>query len=207
MEFIERLFAQYGYFVLLFGLPLELIALPIPPGNSTLAYTGYLSHKNVLDLLPALAMAYSGSVIGISIAYWIGKKLGMPLVEKYGKWLFLKPEYLKKTRITYEKYGNKMLLFGFFLPGVRQLNSYFAGIFQVPYRTFALYAYTGAALWVSIFIGIGYVFGNQWQLVFTLIDHFMKFILIILCGTLIIFLLLIWPSRLKKWLDIHKGKS
>lgn len=47
MEMIERLFAQYGYLVLLIGLPMELIALPIPPGNSTLAYTGYLSYKNV----------------------------------------------------------------------------------------------------------------------------------------------------------------
>lgn len=207
MEFIERLFAQYGYLVLLFGLPLELIALPIPPGNSTLAYTGYLAHKNVLELLPALAMAYSGTVLGVTIAYWIGNKLGMPLIEKYGKWLFLKPEYIKKTRITYEKYGNKMLLFGFFLPGVRQFNSYFAGIIQVPYRTFALYAYTGASLWVSIFIGIGYVFGNQWQLVFTWIEHFMKFILIILFSMLIIFLFLKWRSQLKKRLDIQKGKS
>ena len=50
MEIVERLFAQYGYLVLLIGLPIELIASPIPPGNSTLAYTGYLSFKNVLNL-------------------------------------------------------------------------------------------------------------------------------------------------------------
>ena len=115
MEIVERLFAQYGYLVLLIGLPIELIASPIPPGNSTLAYTGYLSYKNVLNLLPALAAAYSGSVLGITITYWIGNKLGMPLIEKYGKWLFLKPKYLKKTKMAYEKYGNKILLFRLFL--------------------------------------------------------------------------------------------
>lgn len=207
MEVVEGLFAQFGYLVLLIGLPMELIALPIPPGNSTLAYTGYLSYKNVLDLLPSLAAALFGSVIGITTTYWIGNKLGMPLIEKYGKYLFLKPKYLKKTRIAYEKYGNKMLLFGFFLPGVRQFNSYFAGIIQVPFRTFALFAYTGSALWVSVFIGIGYVFGNQWQLIFSWIEQFLKFILIILCCMIAIFLLLKWRSRLRKLPNIHEGDS
>ncbi|HZH60723.1 MAG TPA: DedA family protein [Metabacillus sp.] len=207
MEVVEDLFSQYGYLVLLIGLPMELIALPIPPGNSTLAYTGYLSYKNILDLLPALAAAFTGSILGITITYWIGNKIGMPLIEKYGKYLFLKPKYLKKTRIAYEKYGDKMLLFGFFMPGVRQFNSYFAGIIQVPYRTFALYAYTGAALWVSVFIGIGYVFGNQWQLIFSWIEHFLKFILIILCCTIAIFLLLKWRSRLRKWPDTQQKES
>ncbi|KKI92855.1 alkaline phosphatase [Bacillus sp. SA1-12] len=201
MEIVEHLFAQYGYFVLLIGLPMELIASPIPPGNSTLAYTGYLSYKKVLDLLPALAAAYSGSVLGITITYWIGNKLGLPLIEKYGKWLFLKPVHLKKTRKAYEKFGNKILLFGFFLPGVRQFNSYFAGIIHVPYRTFALYAYLGAFLWVSTFIGIGYVFGNQWQYVINLIGHFLKFILIILCCTVTIFLVFKWRSRFRKRSD------
>ncbi|WP_428912697.1 hypothetical protein [Niallia sp. Krafla_26] len=64
MEIVERLFAQYGYLVLVFGLPLELIALPISPGNSTLAYTGYLSYKNDLKLL-------AGSSFGI---FWIGAR-------------------------------------------------------------------------------------------------------------------------------------
>jgi membrane protein DedA with SNARE-associated domain len=207
MEIVERLFAQYGYFVLLIGLPIDLIAFPIPPGNSTLAYTGYLSYKHVLNLLPALAAAYAGVVIGITTTYWIGNKLGMPLIEKYGKWIFLKPIHLKKTRKMYEKYGNKMLLFGFLLPGVRQFNSYFAGIIHIPYRTFALYAYTGAALWVTLFIGIGYVFGNQWQLVFTWIEHFLKFILIILCCTVVIFLVWKWRDRVRKWLGIKERES
>ncbi|MGM7723680.1 DedA family protein [Metabacillus sp. Hm71] len=207
MEIVERLFAQYGYLVLLIGLPLELIASPIPPGNSTLAYTGYLSYKKILDFLPALAAAYSGVLLGITITYWIGNKFGMPLIEKYGKWLHLKPKYLKKTRNAYEKYGNKMLLFGFFLPGVRQFNSYFAGIMHIPYRTFALYAYIGSFLWVLVFIGIGYVFGNQWQFVFAWIEHFLLVILLILCCTIVVYFLYKWRNRLKNQQDIHKGES
>lgn len=88
LELIEQLFAQYGYLVLLIGLPLDAIAFPIPPGNTTLTYTGFLFYKGVLDWLPALAAAFGGSVLGMTITYGIGYKLGMPVVERYGKWLF-----------------------------------------------------------------------------------------------------------------------
>lgn len=195
MEIVEKLFAQYGYFVLLFGLPLELIASPIPPGNTTLAYTGYLTYKHVLALPLALMIAYVGTLLGITTTYWIGRRLGMPVIEKYGKWLFIKRRHLMKTKRAYQKFGNKVLIFGFFLPGVRQFNGYFAGIMQIPFRTFALYASIGSGLWVSAFIGIGYAFGNQWKFVFHWIEQFFLFILILLCVAIVVFLLFKRRSR------------
>ncbi|MDQ0493368.1 hypothetical protein [Paenibacillus brasilensis] len=54
---VEQLFNEYGYLVLLIGLPLDFIALPVPPGNSTLTYTGFLASKDVLHGLLAFAMA------------------------------------------------------------------------------------------------------------------------------------------------------
>lgn len=58
-EVVERLFEQYGYMVLLIGLPLDFIALPIPPGNSTLTYTGFLAYKEVISFAPALLFAFA----------------------------------------------------------------------------------------------------------------------------------------------------
>ncbi|MBD0382567.1 DedA family protein [Paenibacillus sedimenti] len=201
LSLIEQLFAEYGYLVLLIGLPLDAIALPIPPGNTTLTYTGYLSYKGVLDWLPSMAAAFAGSVLGMTITYWIGYLLGMPLIERYGKWLFLKPAHLEKTRKYYEKYGNNLLLFSYFIPGVRQIIGYFVGIIRVPYRTFALYAYTGSALWVIVFIGIGYYFGDQWHYVFLLVQQWLKYICIGLFVVLAAVLLLKWHKRLKSRVD------
>lgn len=178
LELIERWFEQYGYMVLLLGLPLDAIALPMPPGNTTLTYTGYLAYKGRLGLLPAMAAALAGSALGITITYWIGYKLGMPLVGRYGRRLFLKPAHLEKTRRYYEKYGNKMLIVSFFIPGVRQFIGYFLGILRVPYRSFALYALAGAALWVAAFITLGYVFGEQWSYVITLVERYLKYVFI-----------------------------
>lgn len=199
IEIVEDLFKQYGYFVLLFGLPLDFIVLPIPPGNSTLTYTGYLSYKGILEEVPAVVLALAGAYIGVSITYFIGYKLGMPLIERYGKFLFLKPSMVEKTRQYYDKYGNKLLFFSFFIPGIRQFIGYFVGIIRVPYRTFVLYAFSGAGLWVITFFAIGYLFGDQWQVVFRLVEEYLK-IFFIGAGALILGLLLIkWVNRSKKW--------
>lgn len=192
---VEQLFAQYGYLVLLLGLPLDVIALPIPPGNTTMTYTGYLAYKGVLKGGPAMMAAWAGSTIGMTITYWIGYKLGTPIIERFGKLLFLKPSHLEKTRKYYEKYGNKLLLFSFFLPGIRQFIFYFVGIIRIPYRIFAVYAFTGSALWVVVFFGIGYIFGDQWHAIFMLVEQFMMYAIIGLCAILAGVLLFKWRKR------------
>ncbi|WP_018750439.1 DedA family protein [Paenibacillus sanguinis] len=178
LDWIERMFEQYGYFVLLFGLPVDFIALPLPPGQTTLTYTGYLSYERIISLPWALLAAYAGSFIGITATYFIGYRVGAPLAERYGKWILLKPVYLQRTRKVYEKYGNKMLLISFFIPGVRQFFGYFVGMIRVPFRIFALYASVGAGLWVSLFVGIGYIFGEQWQVAIHWVEKYIIYFFI-----------------------------
>lgn len=198
LDWIEGMFREYGYFVLLLGLPVDFIALPLPPGQTTLTYTGFLVYKGILNMFPAILAGFAGSAIGITITYLIGHHVGAPLIERYGKWFFLKPSHLEKTRKTYEKYGNRMLLISFFIPGVRQFFGYFVGIIRIPYRTFALYAYPGAALWVIVFVGIGHIFGEQWQYVIMLVD---KYLVIFFSGlgALVLTLLYLRWRRWRKW--------
>lgn len=196
-EVVEQLFEQFGYLVLLLGLPLDFIALPIPPGNSTLTYTGYLSYKGVLNWFIALIMAYAGSIIGVTITYSIGYKLGVPLIERYGKLLSLNSSSLDKTLNYYDKYGHKLLLIGFFIPGLRQFIGYFIGIVRIPYKTVALYAYTGLALWVIGFFSIGFVFGEQWQRVFLLVENYLKYIFSVLGFILVCSIFIKWLKRKK----------
>jgi len=195
LDWIERMFEQYGYFVLLLGLPVDFIALPLPPGQTTLTYTGYLVYKGVLDLLPAIFMAYAGSVIGITVTYVLGYQIGAPIIERFGKWVLVKPAHLERTKRIYEKYGNKMLFISFFVPGVRQFFGYFVGIIRIPFRTFALFAYPGAAIWVLAFIGIGNIFGEQWQRIFMLVQRYLGFFFAAL-GIIVLTILIV---RWRKW--------
>lgn len=197
-EVVENLFAQYGYLVLLLGLPLDFIASPIPPGNSTLTYTGYLSHKGVLMAGYALALAYAGSCIGFTVTYVIGYKIGYPLIERYGKWLMLKPEHVRKTRRYYKRFGEKLLFIGFFIPGLRQFIGYFLGIIRVPFRKIVIYAYPGIALWVLAFFGIGYYFADEWQHIFNLVEEYLLVLGVISAIVLIVFVARKIRNRYKK---------
>lgn len=164
IENIEALFEQYGYLVLLIGLFLEFIALPFP-GETTLTYSGYLTYKGVLDLVPVLAVAFVATTLGMTLTYWIGRKLGLPFLTKYGKWFFTEKK-LAKTRKWFDRYGTGLLFIGYFIPGVRHFTGYLCGIIGIPFRSFALYTYTGAAFWVGCFVTLGHLCGPQWQMIF-----------------------------------------
>ncbi|PQP83465.1 DedA family protein [Paenibacillus sp. PCH8] len=175
LEKVQHLFGSYGYSVLFFGLLLEFIALPFP-GETTMAYGGYLSYTGKLNFSVLLILAFLGTTIGMTITYFIGAKAGLPFIMRYGKWFLLKQDKLDKTQKWFAKYGNGLIFIGYFIPGVRHFTGYFAGIAAVPFRKFALYAYSGALFWVVLFLGIGKIFGPQWNAVFHLAHQYAAYI-------------------------------
>ena len=166
-ELLEALFKNHGYFVIWIGLLLEFIALPFP-GETTMAYAGYLSYEGLLSWQLLILCAWLGTTMGITITYGIGRKAGVPFLQKYGKWFLLPPHKLDRTSSWFEKYGAWLIVLGYFIPGIRHVTGYFAGITSVPFRKFALYAYGGALVWTALFIGIGRIFGPQWKYMFHL---------------------------------------
>ncbi|OAB42612.1 DedA family protein [Paenibacillus antarcticus] len=171
LRWIQLLFEEYGYLVLFVGLLLEFIALPFP-GETTMAYAGYLSYLGSLDFGWLLIMAFLGTTIGMTITYFIGLRAGLPFVNRFGKWIFLSPRKLEKTRKWFSKYGHNLILIGYFIPGVRHFTGYFSGLNALPFRKFALYAYSGALFWVILFLSVGRIFGPQWQVAFHLAEMY-----------------------------------
>ncbi|WEK53194.1 MAG: DedA family protein [Candidatus Cohnella colombiensis] len=161
---IVALFNEYGYEVLFLGLLLEYVALPFP-GETTMLYAGYLSYEGVIRAWPAFVCAFAGTTIGMTITYFVGRTAGSPFLEKYGKWVFITPAKMEKTRHWFERYGKLLVFIGYFIPGVRHVTGYFSGIIGYSYRSFAIYAYTGALFWCGLFIFLGNHFGSQWDTV------------------------------------------
>lgn len=189
LQWIEGLFENYGYWVLFVGLLLEFIALPFP-GETSMAYAGYLAYAGRLSFWPLIVLAFLGTTIGMSITYWIGRRVGLPFIERYGKWLLLKPDKFALTQRWFVKYGYMLIFVGYFIPGVRHFTGYFSGITAVPFRKFALYAYSGAMFWVILFISLGKVFGPQWDSVFLLAERYAVRIAIYAGAVLLIVLLI-----------------
>ncbi|WP_150271940.1 DedA family protein [Paenibacillus tepidiphilus] len=176
LKWIEELFASYGYSVLFVGLLLEFVALPFP-GETTMAYAGFLSYTGRLDFAALAAVAFTGTTAGMTLTYWIGLKAGLPFIQRYGKWFLFSPVKLEKTQRWFERYGSILISIGYFIPGVRHFTGYFAGIIALPFRKFAAYAYGGALLWVLLFLGIGKVFGPQWLGIFHLFELYALWII------------------------------
>ena len=207
LEWMERIFSQYGYLVLLIGLPIDFIALPIPPGQTTLTYTGYLSSRGVLYWLPAMLAAFTGSAAGITVTYWIGYKFGQPLLNQFAHRKFIKKSFMLKVRRWHERYGCKVLLFSFFIPGFRQVYGYYMGMIRVPYRKFALYGYAGTAIWVSVFFMIGYGFADQWQVVFVMAEKYFSVIFVSMIGLLTGVIIYKGRNRIRQLFGTRRAKE
>ena len=187
LKWIQELFASYGYSVLFFGLLLEFVALPFP-GETTMAFAGFLSYMGRLDFTLLVLIAFLGTTVGMTTTYFIGIKAGLPFIQRYGKWFFFSPTKLDKTQRWFERYGSILVFIGYFVPGVRHFTGYFSGIIALPFRKFALYAYSGALVWVLLFLGLGRIFGPQWMGIFHLLEVYDIWIL---SGIAVIVLLII----------------
>ncbi|WP_439020487.1 DedA family protein [Bacillus thuringiensis] len=170
MEWIHELFQQYGYYVVLVGLLLEYIALPFP-GEPTLAYAGFLSNQGDLSLPILIILSFIGTSVGMTFQYFLGNKLGMPFIQKYGKYVFLTQRKIDVTKMWFDKYGYFLIFIAFFIPGVRHFTGYFAGIINLPFRRFAMTIYSGALFWVSFFLIGGYWLGENLDVIFTVLSQ------------------------------------
>jgi len=197
MQWIEQLFNDYGYLVLFLGLLLEFIALPFP-GETTMTYAGYLSYQGSLEWYYAVLFALLGTTIGMTITYFIGHLVGMPFIRRFGKWFLLSEDKINKTKSWFEKYGYFLLFVGYFIPGVRHFTGYFSGIVRIPFRMFALYAYSGAIFWVLLFIWIGKLFGPQWEAIFHLAEKYLGIAIALLAAAVVVYVAVRYRAAIKR---------
>ncbi len=170
IETITYWLENYGSLTLFVLLALGIIALPVPE-ETLLTITGVWLSKG-LFANPSITVlaAILGSMCGITVSYLLGRNLGHFLLHKYGSWIGITESRLEKAHNWFDKYGKWSLFFGYFIPGVRHFTGISAGITELQYKHFALFAYFGAALWVSTFLSIGYFFGDYWTSLFEVIE-------------------------------------
>jgi len=162
MDWLFEWLAQYGYAGLFAGLLFGILGLPIPD-ETLLVFCGYLIYQGRLDFAAAFLAGFAGSVCGITLSFYLGRSLGRAVVHRYGKYIRLTPEHLERVDRWFERIGAWSLSIGYFIPGIRHFTALVAGMGHMRYFTFALFAYSGAAVWVALFLTLGYVFGDRWE--------------------------------------------
>jgi|SRR3989338_5315539 len=155
--FIQN-FGIMTYAILFFIIFLEtgFVLTPFLPGDSLLFVVGAFAaggELNVIILLISLSIA---AIFGDTVNYWIGHYIGKKIIKRN----LIKEKYLVKTRSFYEKYGNKTIVLARFVPIVRTIAPFVAGLGTMQYPSFLSYNVIGGILWVLIFVLAGFFFGN-----------------------------------------------
>jgi membrane-associated protein len=162
-KYLDLLIKDYGTFTyvilfLIIFIETGVIVMPFLPGDSLLFAVGAFCAKGSLSLGACLALLFFAAVLGDTVNYWIGKRIGSRIFELKSRWI--KQEHLLKTQQFYEQHGGKTIILARFLPIVRTFAPFIAGVGKMEYRNFLFYNLTGGAVWVLLFTLLGFFFGN-----------------------------------------------
>ena len=137
-----------------------LVVTPFLPGDSLLFACGALAAAapESMNIYWLVGIFLVSSVVGDACNYMIGEKFGNALLSMNTK--LIKPEHVAKASAFYEKHGHKAIFLARFVPIVRTFAPFVAGIGKMHYTTFAHYNVIGAVVWVTLFVGGGFFFGN-----------------------------------------------
>lgn len=195
MDFLDQYEAlafwlqSYGSLALFALLALGIVALPIPE-ETLLVFAGLLLSKGKLHAGTTILAAILGSITGISTSYIIGRTLGKYALLHYFGWAGMTENKLRKAHQWFEVYGKWLLLFGYFIPGVRHFTGVVAGMAYLEYPVFALFAYLGAVMWVVTFLSIGFFFVDYWSVLFNYIETRLEQLIIFALLTALLYLVI-----------------
>ncbi len=160
---LEGMITQYGiatYLILFLIVFAEtgLIVTPFLPGDSLLFAAGTLAGRGLLSLPMLMGLIFLAAVLGDTVNYGVGRFFGLRLFKENSR--FLKKEYLDKTHQFYAKHGEKTIVLCRFVPIIRTFAPFVAGLGSMHYGKYMSYNVIGGALWVVLFLGLGYGFGD-----------------------------------------------
>ena len=163
-KYLGMIINNYGFetylilFIIIF-LETGLVVTPFLPGDSLIFAAAALSVDGMLNIYALVGILMVAAILGDTANYEIGRFFGNKLI-KIGGGKLIKQEHLDKTHAFYEKYGGKTIIFARFIPIVRTLAPFVAGIGKMKYKTFISFNAVGGILWVLGVSALGYFFGN-----------------------------------------------
>jgi membrane protein DedA with SNARE-associated domain len=171
-HFITDFILKHGYEAVFMLMVLESACIPIPSevtmlfggalANATFVATVSGSQQHLNFLIVGL-MGTLGNLLGSWIAYAVGRIGGRPLIDRWGRFILLKPHEIDRAEIWFAEHGQAAVFFSRLLPVVRTFISLPAGVAEMPLGTFSVYTLAGCLPWTFALAGIGYAVGSQWD--------------------------------------------
>jgi membrane protein DedA with SNARE-associated domain len=150
----------YGF--LLFWLAAESVGVPLPD-EAVLLTVGFLAHEGTIQLAPAMACAAAGAVIGASVSYTVGLRLGRPVVARIAARVGIKGERLESAEGWMRRRGGVGVFITRVLPIARNVASYAAGIASIPPKVFYPAMVSGSVIWCVTVLAVGDTVGSHYR--------------------------------------------
>ncbi|MEA2018977.1 MAG: DedA family protein [Campylobacterota bacterium] len=163
-QYITDMIFDMGYLGIFLLMLIESSFIPFP-SEIVLVPAGYLASKGDMDISLILFASLLGSIAGALINYFGALYVGRKFLLKYGKYILVSPETLNKMETFFEKHGAISTFTGRLIPGIRQLISIPAGLSRMNLKVFIFYTSLGALIWSAILVALGYIIGENQELI------------------------------------------
>ena len=167
-QLVTEEIAKYGYAAIFLLMVLESACVPIP-SEVTMLFAGalvsapFLAPEHQLDLVAVALVGAGANLVGSWLAYWAGYAGGRPLVDRWGRYLLLRPHEIDRAHAWFDRYGQEAVFFGRLLPVVRTFISLPAGVARMNVWKFSLYTVLGCLPWTFGLAFLGYKLGERWD--------------------------------------------
>ena len=157
---IVNLLYQTGYVGVFLLMVMESATLPVP-SEVVLPLGGYLVSQHRLEFWSTVAVATVGSLVGTMVDYGIGYYLGRPAVLRYGQIVRFSEKRLETTERWFATHGKSVVLLARFVPLLRTLIAFPAGIVRMDTKRFLVYSAIGILVWDIALVYLGVLAGQN----------------------------------------------
>ncbi|HKG56116.1 MAG TPA: DedA family protein [Candidatus Limnocylindrales bacterium] len=170
IPFLNSLYGAVGYAGVMVAMAIESAMIPLP-SELILPYAGFLiSDPSQVEPLThgqwnywiVVVVATIGNTLGSLVGYAIGAWGGRPFLERYGRYVLIRPHEIELAESFFARYGSATAFFSRLLPIVRTFISFPAGVARMPLGRFIVYSTAGAFLWSMLLVFAGVQLGSRW---------------------------------------------
>lgn len=166
LVFLEGL----GYWGVMIGLMIEII-----PSEIVLGYAGYLVSIENISFVGAVIFGTIGGVMAQLFIYWVSRYGGRPVLERYGKYIFIKKSHIDHAEAWFNRYGTGIIFTARFVPVVRHAISIPAGIAKMSHARFITLTTLAVIPWTIFFVYIGMKLGENWESITEVAGPYIKY--------------------------------
>ena len=189
--------AKYGLWAIFFGVMLENAGLPVP-GETILLFAGFLAYQGEVHLWRAILTGIVAASIGDSLGYCVGRYAGRSFVEKYVRRISILSRQFDRAQAHIQKHGHWAVFVSRFITGLRVFAGPLGGMFHMPYPRFLFFTSTGAVVWATTVVSVGFLFGSSWESLVQFVEKSHRVTLLAIAGAVGIGVIVYFIRRKKK---------